>query len=272
MIVVIFFGKPCGEIEKLKKDVENKCLKADTKVFVDTETEIDVKPMHKVKTATMYIDREDGKLDYFRLLQKIKNKEIDVENVTIEDNNKTFWKWDFDTSCLYRTENGFNFLDDGYKVYLSEQYTDLELLDLLFTVTPIPKNEIDYAQINANNEIIDEIERAYMDLDMQIDNCQGCMEGLDTAFAKLKIYKSIVKFLGGDIDSHLQELTDRWFDERHKQDEKEKLEKEKEQNVIEDIKFPLMELANIPDELRSYLWDLNSKVNEICKILQKKFK
>lgn len=269
---MIFFGKPCGEIEKLKEDIENKCLKSDNKVIVDADNEIDIKPIHKVKTATMYIDREDGKLNYFSLLQKIKNKEIDVENVIIEDNNNEIWKWDFETSCLYRVENGYNFLNDGYKVYLSEHYSDLQVLDLIFTVKPLPKNEIDFAQITANNEIISDIEKAYMDLDMQIDNCQGCMEGLDIAFAKLKIYKNIVKFLGGDIDSHIQELTDNWFAERHKQDELDKIEKEKEQKVIEDIKFPLMELVDIPDELRTYLWDLNSKVCEICKILQKKFK
>lgn len=64
----------------------------------------------------------------------------------------------------------------------------------------------------ARERVIETLEMNYMDLEMEMDACQGCMENLDVAFKELDILKKLIRYLGGDIDAHKQEVVDKWWE------------------------------------------------------------
>ena len=65
----------------------------------------------------------------------------------------------------------------------------------------------------AKDKLREELEFRYMNLNMEIDNCQGCMEGLNEAFAELKVLKDTIKYLGIDLDQEGQykRILDNWY-------------------------------------------------------------
>ena len=116
------------------------------------------------------------------------------------------------------------------------------------------------------------IERKYIDLDMEIDCCQGCMSNLNQAFEELKIYSDIVKFLGGNIEGKRQELVDDWYKRARAREEKENKEKAERDAIIEKLPLNIVELAELrycsKDRLASIitssLLSMQDKINEIC--------
>lgn len=235
------------------------------------DDDIDLKPQHKTVKAKIIMARPDNKLTYFDLLSGIKNKEIPVKDLKVIDNNEKVWEWDPEINGFSARENGYG-MCDNYCTFLTEHYDDIDLIDLLFTIIPTKQPE-ETPKYIAAQRIINDIEEKYMDLEMAIDNCQGCMDGLDIAFEELNWYKEIVKFLGGNIEAHKQELVDNWFAKAKERDEKEQQEKEKKDKVIERLPFPVMEFVLMEDErLRDYLWKENDKINEICEMLREKLK
>ena len=103
-------------------------------------------------------------------------------------------------------------------------------------------NKCDTPMTEARKTVLKEIEDLYMDLSMEIDNCQGCMDGLDEAFEELRIYKDLIRYLGGNIDKNHKEVLDRWY-------EKAKKREKEENNVKERTKI----LMNKLDEIHNFI-------------------
>lgn len=212
------------------------------------------------------IDKTNTKISYIELLKQIKNNTIDKDNYIFIDNKSQTWVWSNDIKGFEHREPNGNFCGDDWITYLTDEYDELDLIDLNFTILPKTKVE-DTPKYIATQETINLIEDLYMDLEMEIDNCQGCMNGLDTEFERLHIYKDIVKFLGGDIDKHKQELTDKWFEKARLRDEKEEKEQKEKDEIIKKLPFPLLDLLNVDEKIRNILWKQNDKINEICEII-----
>lgn len=137
----------------------------------------------------------------------------------------------------------------------------------------IPKEEEkDTALYSAKQKIIKELEEQYIELSMEIDNCQGCMNNIDEAFAQLQLYKDLVKYLGGDIDTHLQELTDDWFKRAKARDDRNKEEQKKKDEVIKKLPLDILGLVTVDKSIMNTFIKQNDKINEICDILIEKFK
>ena len=131
----------------------------------------------------------------------------------------------------------------------------------------------------AKDEVIKMLEERYMDLDMEIDACQGAMEGLNQAFEELDIYKKLVKYLGGDIDAHIQELTDNWFKKASEERKKREDEKAKKDAIITKLSLNMMKLIELKisgmnnpkaaDIIIEQFTAIQEKINEICDLLRK---
>lgn len=219
-------------------------------------------------TGVLHLDRTDGKIAYFDLLKQIKDKKLDTNGLTICDDKNKFWIWSDDINGFLNRENSYGFNDSGYVIYLTEEYDDLDLVDLLVTILT-PEMKENAPEFAAKQKIISEIESMYMDLNMEIDNCQGCMEHLDIALEQLNIYKDIVKYLGGDIDSHIKELTEKWFEKVHKENEIKEKEKAKRDSVIQKLQFPvtICSVGNVTENIVNTLFKHHDKINEICELL-----
>lgn len=136
------------------------------------------------------------------------------------------------------------------------------------------KQQVSKCRNEATHNIIDFLEKYYMDLEMEIDNCQGAMDGLDIAFEELNILKELVKYLGGDIDAHKQELVDKWFKDAREKAEVEKQENERKDAIIKRYEFPMVKTLKWKDtqeynDIRDILVDMSIKVNEICDKMRK---
>lgn len=129
----------------------------------------------------------------------------------------------------------------------------------------------------ARKEVIDMLETKYMDLEMEMDACQGAMEGLNQAFEELDIYKKLVKYLGGNIEAHRQELTDKWFEKAHEESRKREEEQAKKDAIIKKLPLNMMKLIELKvsgmnsvksaDIIIDQFTEIQEKINEICDIL-----
>ena len=221
--------------------------------------------------GTLFVEKEDGRVPYVLILKRIKDKELDPTDYIFLDNNNISWVWSSDCEALESLEKDYYFGDTKSSKYLTDEYDDLDLIDLCLLLIPKEKEEHTY-KYSAKQKVIDEIEQNYMDLSMEIDNCQGCMEGLDEAFEILNVYKNLVKYLGGNIDAHLQELTDNWFAKASKEDEIKKEEQKRKDEVIKKLPLDILGLVTVDKAIMNTFIRQNDKINEICDILIEKFK
>lgn len=228
------------------------------------DEDIKLNPTRKVIKGKIILDKDDSKIPYYTLLKMIKNNEIERNGLQFIDYKYKMWKWDENIKGFIYVNTDDRY--DDYLKYLTDEYDELELVDLLITIVPHQKEE-DTPKYIATQKVIDMIETMYMDLNMEIDNCQGCMDGLDEAFAELAIYKDIIKFLGGNIENHIQELTNKWFENARKRREETEKEQARKDKVIEKLPLPLLDLINESEPVRNVLWKQNDKINEICDIL-----
>lgn len=146
-------------------------------------------------------NQEDKTLNFFEILHLIKTKNISEDDLYIQDSNGEIWQWNKQTLSFC----------DGREdpMTLTAKYNDLELFDLTFTIK-VPVKQINYSK--AMKTVIKYLENQYMDLEMSIDNCQGCMDGLEDAFEELAIYKSLLGSLGVDLNKQetKQRITNEW--------------------------------------------------------------
>ena len=169
----------------------------------------------------------------------------------------------------YSFESG-NFINEDDEP-LVDIYNDIDLIDLELTILDNPNKEKtkieDILDEQAKNKLREELEFKYMDLDMMLDNCQGCCDNLEQHFAELRVLKDIIKYLGVDIDKkeeHSRIYTN-WYKVVSERDKKEKELNQKKDDIIETLPIPLIKLVNMEDqELSKFLLDMSDKINEIC--------
>lgn len=236
------------------------------------EDDIELKPNKKTVSGVLFTEKPDGQVPYVVILKRIRDKELNPNDYIFYDDEHVAWVWSDECSCLESLEKDYYFGDTKSSKYLTEEFDDLELIDLCLTLIP-KENEKESPKYLAKQNIIKELEEKYMDLNMEIDNCQGCMDGLEEAFEELALYKDLVKYLGGDIDAHIQELTDNWFKKAKAQQKEKELEQQKEDEVIKKLPLDLLGLVSLNNKtVMNTFIKQNDKINEICDLLIRKFK
>lgn len=195
---------------------------------------------------------------WIELLSLIKENKI-KSPLFVTDPKGYVYEYDF---------NSGNFINEEDEP-LVNIYNDIDLINLELKILDNPKGDKtkkeDILDINAKNEFREELEFRYMNLDMEIDNCQGCMNDLEKTFAELRILKDVIKYLGVDVDNKEEHnrIYDNWYRKIIEQEEKEL--KNKKDNIIETLPIPLIKLVNMEDqELSKFLLDMSYKINEIC--------
>lgn len=78
----------------------------------------------------------------------------------------------------------------------------------------------------ARQEIIDFIVKKYINLNLDLDACQGCCEDLDEKFGLLRYYKKIVKYLGGINDKEFEKTVHN----KHNEVYNERIKKQEQKN------------------------------------------
>ena len=120
---------------------------------------------------------------------------------------------------------------------------------------------------NINNKVLDQIrtefEDRWMDLEISIDNCQGCMDGLDEAFDELKLFRQIIAFLGGNIDNDYQKILDRAYERYKERDKKQEELNLKKDSIIEPLKIDFRKIVIMEDPYKDIITDMIFKINEI---------
>lgn len=200
-------------------------------------------------------EKEVKTFNLFEILHLIKTQNISEDDLYIKDSNDNIWCWDKKTSCFC----------DGREdpMTITGKYNLLELFDLTFTIK-VPATQ--YNPSTAMKTVIKYLENQYMDLEMSIDNCQGCMDGLEDAFEELAIYKSILASLGVDLNNKetMQRITDEWFAKRTHEEE---VEKSKMNELFKHCKVS-MELLISEDSKDKTLFNIIQKVNSILDYLK----
>ena len=213
-------------------------------------------------------------LNYIELIQQIFEGKIDVTNTTFniinyEDDNIYY----FDNNLYYISSDGetgglFNVLysdKDIAKVLFKINYnTSLE--DVKHTINKMHQSK-------AKSNVINMLEKYYIDLDMEIDNCQGCMEGLEDAMEELSIIDELVKYLGGNIEAHKQELIDNWYKEASIERTIKEAKERQQDDIIGKLKLPIdkvcfWENRKEFNDISNMFMEVYDKLNEVCNILR----
>lgn len=199
---------------------------------------------------------------WIELLSLIKENKI-KSPLFVTDSKGYIYEYDFDSG---------NFINEEDEP-LVNIYNDIDLINLELKILDNPKGDKtkkeDILDIQARNKLREELEFNYMDLNMMLDNCQGCCDNLEEHFAELRILKEVIKFLGVDIDKkeEYSRIYDNWYKVVSERDKKEKELKQKKDDIIETLPVPLIKLVNMEDqELSKFLLDMSYKINEICNI------
>lgn len=225
----------------------------------------------KTIKGAIFVEKPDGRVPYILVLKKIKNNEINPNEFIFLDDEGISWVWSSDCEALESLEKDYYFSDVKSSKFLTDEYGDLDLVDLSLLLIPKTNSE-STPKITAKNKIIDELEQNYIELSMEIDNCQGSMSNLDEAFEMLNIYKELVKYLGGNVDEHLQELTDNWFKKTRLENENKAIEQKRKDEVIKKLPLDIVNLITVDKNIMTTFIKQNDKINEICEILIENFK
>ena len=225
----------------------------------------------KTIKGIMFVEKPDGRVPYILVLKKIKNNEINPNDFIFLDDEGISWVWSSDCEALESLEKDYYFSDIKSSKFLTDEYGDLDLVDLSLLLIPKTNSE-STPKITAKNKIIDELEQNYIELSMEIDNCQGSMSNLDEALEMLNIYKELVKYLGGNVVEHLQELTDNWFKKTRLENENKAIEQKRKDEVIKKLPLDIVNLITVDKNIMTTFIKQNDKINEICEILIENFK
>lgn len=121
----------------------------------------------------------------------------------------------------------------------------------------------------AEKEVLKELEKLYIELDSDIDACQGCMDNLDTNFEILNVYKDLMSYLSGN-SNYTEDNRARMVEELYQRFREQKEEEERNKNILfEHVKSgtDLLLSKNNKDKV---LWNTIQKVNDILNYLKDK--
>lgn len=199
---------------------------------------------------------ENEFIPYFKLLQQIRNSEMDLDNLLIIDDNDNRW--------VFTKEYGSFVKDDrNDNTFLSEYYDDIMLPGLMVKIINEPKKP------NLNDEakakVLNELEMMFMDLEMTIDNCQGCMDDLEFHFERLKVYQSLIEFLGGNLTTNKPRMVEEWFKRTNEQAKQENLKK-----IFEPAQTCMLDFIEDKSKYGKAILDLILTVNAIVNKLNEK--
>lgn len=233
---------------------------------VNFDNDINLNVIKKTIPCTMRVKTDltkTNKIPYFELLTRIKNNEVETEELFVKVTN-------FNDREIYRYSDGCFITKDG--LYITDSYDDMDLVDIILEIQQYEKESPeDTLKAQVTEDVIEEIEDLWADLDMQIDNCQGCMSGLEEAFARLKIYEDIIKYLGGDLSITKSAAIDRWYKRaREAEDMCKKIKAEKDA-VITTLNLPPLDLVMLQGRepvIGNALISIQDKINEICTLLR----
>lgn len=215
-----------------------------------------IKPNFKSVNATTKIDNNTNKMTYFELLTKMSKNEIDFKDMKIKDSNGIVWSYDNDGNFIRECNFGIEFL--------CEHYNDLEFPSLVVEILPDePETTL---KKEALKKVLSKIESLYMDLNMTIDNCQGCMDNLDLAFVELDVYRDIIEYLGGNVKANYERMVNEWFAKQRKLDEKEKARKHP---IFQSTQTCILDFISDDDKVSKAIVDLVLTINDIADKLNK---
>lgn len=202
----------------------------------------------------------EEKMFYYELIRKLTEKEINPDNYTfkMDDDSKTSYFWDEDEEDLYYKNN-------MGKLYIKDEYKFPEIMQKTMLVIKNDKKIL----TKSEKKVLKELEKLYIELDSDIDACQGCMNNLDTNFEILNVYKDLMSYLSGN-SNYVEDNRDRMVEELYQRFKEQKEEEEHNKNILfEHVKSgtDLLLSKNNKDRI---LWNTIQKVNDILNYLKDK--
>lgn len=217
-----------------------------------------IKPNFKKIYATMKIGCTSGDMiSYFELLSMMAKNEIDYRDLRIRDMNNNMWTYD--------NEGNFIKVDNFGTEFLCEHYSDVEFPTLMVEILKDDQETINKKE--ATKKVLLKLENLYMDLSMTIDNCQGCMDDLDLAFAELNVYSDLIEYLGGNVKDNYSRMVDDWYAKQRKIEEQ---EKDRKNPTFPSTKTSILDFIDEGNKVSDAIVDLVLTVNEISHKLNNK--
>ena len=233
--------------------------------------------------------KTDGEpIKMLHLLYQIDLGQINTDNLAIEDEFGHKWIYSTEFADFIQKNSAQDLITPQYK-FFQEYWGGDKCMDFLdikviilkdnITLNDTVDNSDTIAYMKAKNNVTKVIEKLYMDLNMEIDNCQGCMDDLDVAFKELSIYSEILqKICNIDVEKDHGRMYTEWCDNY----KKEQVKREKELNpIFNKFKFNALDMIEMNDTSKlakivlDFLMDYNINIDTLNtqeKLLQEKLK
>lgn len=154
---------------------------------------------------------------YLEFIRKIQNNEIKPDQYKIFIGDTQYF-WDSSEGDLYYKNNMGG-------LYVKDEYIGMNYLTLVITLTKGDKKKL----TDGDKKVLHDLEVLYINLDQQLDACQGCIEGLEEKFSILHTYSELMDYIS-DTPDYFNKNKDRiyneYFDRRTKKSDKESKDKE----------------------------------------------
>ena len=226
---------------------------------------------------------EDRKYSYHELNEMSLNGKI-KDNVDVFDGidangNHGFYYFDNGNFMMLET----NEIDNNTEPkYVLNHCSGVDLLKIEFSPVPITVDELhrgkDYIHNKAVHNVAEDFSKQYMDLLMEVDNCQGAMNDLDVAMEELEILGDTLKTFGVNVNDEetINAMTDEWYAKEKEHQIDEKIINDKKDSIIKLLDYPIEKIVqfNNSDARIKTLLDLvlenRDKINEVCEIIRNK--
>lgn len=197
-------------------------------------------------------------MTYYDLMKKISDgtiKPTESLGIIFKDiDYKPSYKW----SNRQKTFLKIVIDDEDEITSVFEDFNDVELATLEIEIITI-HDTTELVSKLAKASVLEEIERMYIELDMDIDACQGCTSNLDVKFGKLEALASIIKYLGGDLDKDGELIRQQIY-----QEAKEERERKEKLDLFKHIRYSFFDALDTNET-----FDTKEKLSEIINKLNK---
>lgn len=190
---------------------------------------------------------------YFNYLQSIRHKDTSKQVYIIIDASDYIYKYNSETQSFVTMPQYH-----GEERYITDIYSDVQLLDLDIKET----NMYDLDRYNsvifrkAKEELLVDLAKAYISLDLELDACQGCTDNVDVELEKVSIYSDIAyRYFGVVLSDHIPMLS-KWYYAINKINEAERKDKQSKKVAV-----PMELITNKDDIVTKTLLDLCHKFN-----------